>query len=1120
MDPQQPQHRQDGKRRRPVRRMLRVLAFSAAAAACLAAAAALYLPGRQLDAPQWLRARIEARAERDLNGFRISFGQVHLVVSEGWRPRLGLRDVELLRPDGTVAAQLADARASLAIRPLLRGRIQPKRISLSGFYASLQRDEGSIALSLAESGAPLRQAENLPALIEQWDATLEAPALAALTEVAMEAITLRYEDRRISRVWTLDGGHIGLLRQGGELDVSGGFSLLSGRDYASSVELSYRSAIGDQAADFGVVIREAASEDIAAQAPALAWLGVLRAPISGSLRGGISSEGGLQPVSASLQIGAGVLQPDEGARPVPFRGARSYFSYDPQAQTLQFDEMSVDSGWGAGTAEGQATLFGIEQGRLDSLTGQFRFSDLSFSPPGVFREPLKFEGVRSDFKLSLGDFRLEIGEMLIDSGPSQMRLSADVAAGRSGWTYALDAEADKVTVARIKELWPEGTAVKPRKWVMENLHQGLITGARAYLRGKEGAPPLIGASADFSDASVRFQKHMPPVQEGAGQLSFLDKRFVVMATAGHVQPDEGGPVDIAGTSFIIPDASIRKAAPGVARVKARGDVIAALSLLNRPPLRLMDKSGLPADLAAGQAELEGTLSLPLRKKVPSEEIFFHYTGRITGVESTVLVPGHRLEAGELAIAGDQGRVSISGSGHLSGVPATAVWSQAIGKANSGKPGTVEGSIELSAAANEALKLGLPPGTFSGRGSGRFALTLSKGEAPRLSLTSGLQGLGIRIPPLAWAKQEEAEGSLALTAVLDTPVRVEQLQLDAAGLQAEGEVLAAEGGGLERASFSGVKIGNWLSAPVDLVGRDGRPPEIRIGGGVLDLRRSPFGVSGGGGSSNGESGPIRLALTRLQVTDAIEIGDFRGDFSTLGGFNGSFTGNLNRQAPISGQVVTQANGVATRIRSQNAGAVFRAAGILRHGSGGEFDMTLLPAGRTGEFNGKIRVRNTRVQEAPAMAALLNALSLVGLLDELTGQGILFTSAEADFRLGPDYLQLDAANAIGPSIGLSMDGYYDLGNGALNMRGVISPIYLINAVGSLLTRKGEGLFGFAFNLTGPADSPKVSVNPVSALMPGMFRELFRARPPQAPGNVPDEAADPEPKSRHQPAGSGDN
>ena len=86
-----------------------------------------------------------------------------------------------------------------------------------------------------------------------------------------------------------------------------------------------------------------------------------------------------------------------------------------------------------------------------------------------------------------------------------------------------------------------------------------------------------------------------------------------------------------------------------------------------------------------------------------------------------------------------------------------------------------------------------------------------------------------------------------------------------------------------------------------------------------------------------------------------------------------------------------------------------------------------------------------------------------------------------------------------MGLSMDGHYDLGDDRLAMQGVISPIYLINGIGAVLTRKGEGLIGFNYELSGSAANPRVQVNPLSALAPGMLREVMRAPPPENP-NAP--------------------
>jgi hypothetical protein len=68
------------------------------------------------------------------------------------------------------------------------------------------------------------------------------------------------------------------------------------------------------------------------------------------------------------------------------------------------------------------------------------------------------------------------------------------------------------------------------------------------------------------------------------------------------------------------------------------------------------------------------------------------------------------------------------------------------------------------------------------------------------------------------------------------------------------------------------------------------------------------------------------------------------------------------------------------------------------------------------------------------------------------------------------------------------------GTLDMEGVISPFYLINGIGQIFARRGEGLFGFTYTLRGAVASPKVVINPLSIFTPGMFREIFRRNPPK--------------------------
>ena len=77
---------------------------------------------------------------------------------------------------------------------------------------------------------------------------------------------------------------------------------------------------------------------------------------------------------------------------------------------------------------------------------------------------------------------------------------------------------------------------------------------------------------------------------------------------------------------------------------------------------------------------------------------------------------------------------------------------------------------------------------------------------------------------------------------------------------------------------------------------------------------------------------------------------------------------------------------------------------------------------------------------------------------------------------------------------MDGVYDVASERYEMQGVVSPLYIVNGlIGTLFARRNEGLFGFNYRLIGDSADTRVSVNPLSLLTPGIFREIFRAPPP---------------------------
>ncbi|MEL6958048.1 MAG: DUF3971 domain-containing protein [Pseudomonadota bacterium] len=1089
------------KRPRPQRRVvprwwwwLRGITWVVAAPLVMALIGAVLLIGQEVSAPSWVVRDVEARAAEGLAGGEMTFGEMTITIGRDLHPTLVLRNAVLRDADGAVLARIPRTEALLSPRGALQGRVLPQEITLSGANISLRRAvDGTVALAFEEGARPVGAASDFLGLLDQIDQVFEEGALEALEAVRTQGLIINFSDARANRSWVVDDGRIGFEIEPDMITLRADVALLSGRAFVTTAELSYESPRGSRAAEFGLRLTDAAAADLASQAPSLSWLSVLDAPISGALRGRIDGDGVPGDVSATLQIGEGQVQPNPETRPIPFNGAQTYLTYDPTEERLIFDLIEVDSAWGRIEGSARTYLREFEADLPGAFIGQVDLRSIALSDQTVLAAPPDLTGGSLDFRLRLSPVSLEVGQaVLLSEEASPLHLAGVVQAEPEGWNVALDLKAEEISTQRLLTLWPEEAAPRSRDWVDQNVIGGTWHNTVFSLRTAPGEQARTAMTAEFSDLGMRFMRTLPAIEQARGVMSIGDRRLAVMLEAGRVPAPEGGVVQLAGSQMVIPQTGIPNA-PARFDLALDGRVTAMVSLLSLEPFRMMRNSDLPVSFAQGRAEVNIALDTPLGRDVPPEARVWTAEARLRDLRTEQLVPNRVVTSSALNLRADPESLVVQGPVRVDGLGADVTFSRALGEGSEGTA-QLEAALTLSQSFLNTFDIRLPPGMVDGQAAARLVLDLGDPASPGFRLTSDLRGIRLALDGLGWVKGRNASGALTIVGALGANPRIDQLSLSAPGLQTSGVVTLAPGGGLERAAFERVRLGGWLDAPVVLIGRGaGRPAAIQIAGGLLDLRDANFGGGGGGG----EGGPIDIALDRLQVTGNIAIEDFRGAFTTVGGLQGTFTGTLNGAAPVDGTIVPVDGGAAVRIVSNDAGAVFRASGLLRNAYDGSFDMTLLPAGAEGSYDGTIVGRDLRVRDAPALATLLDAVSVVGLLSQLDGQGILFTDVDASFRLTPNQVILTEASAIGPGLGLSMDGIFSTASGVMDFQGVISPFYALNGIGSVLTRPGEGLIGFNFNLRGPVDSPQVLVNPLSALTPGMFREIFR-RPPPSVGN----------------------
>jgi len=188
-----------------------------------------------------------------------------------------------------------------------------------------------------------------------------------------------------------------------------------------------------------------------------------------------------------------------------------------------------------------------------------------------------------------------------------------------------------------------------------------------------------------------------------------------------------------------------------------------------------------------------------------------------------------------------------------------------------------------------------------------------------------------------------------------------------------------------------------------------------------------------------------------------------------------------------------------ITAENAGALLRALDITNDVVGGTLNLkgTFRDDEEDRPLSGDLMINEFHVVNAPPLAKLLTIATLTGALELLSGQGLPFNQLHAPFVYQNEKISLNKARASGLSLGLTIDGVIELNDYEVDLSGTIIPAYIINSIvghvpviGDILTGgDGQGVFAIAYRARGPLSDTTITVNPLTALAPGILRDLFK-------------------------------
>jgi hypothetical protein len=1033
---------------------------------------------------------VEALAKDAVSNFDVRIGDVSLVAADtGVNILVQLSDLQLFTKSGQKIAEFPIVRAKVdPIQSLLKG-VSVETIEIIGAEFRVLRDLSG-KFNILPPDTDNTEIVNPKLIFDAANAAVRKSPLRSLRLIDITDTNLVYIDQLKQRVWTSSKVRMQSIRQGDVITANADVTMASIGHDDMSAGLRFSYGLDNDFFGFGFKFDQIPTVDLADQVAALDWLRNFDAAVTGAINAEVKIDGALDSLSGVLETDKGQLRDSPEAKPIKFSNLKTYFEYSKETDSLAFTEITANSAVGSFRGEGAIAMFRDKSGAVNALSGDVGLSDLQIYPEGIFAQPLSFESASALVKIVFVPLSIQLEAAELTTGDLKISMEGSSSAGEKYWNSSYDMQFNKVSHAQVMQFWPLNAKKKTRDWIDENVLSGIASNGIGKLRTKNGKPS-IDLKFDLTDGKVRYMKTLPILQGAVGRGHLTEKIFRADLTQGFVIASDKGRLDVTNSSFTVPDLTV-KPATGDVTLNVTGGLQSALSMLDEKPFEFLKKVNLKPTLATGRIKATGSLSVPLIKGTKPEQIKFQTRGWITDLVSTTLVKNRTVTAETVNVKANDSMVELDGELMLDGIVTQTKWTMPIGKERE-KRSDLFSEVKLNEANLRQLGVKFEKGTVTGEAAGQMQVILRPKQLPEYTLTSDMVGLGLNVSALNWAKPAKSKGTLSVRGRLGENFTVDNLSISTAGLSAKGAIRFNSDNSFKQVDFTNLTVGRWLNAVVSVEGTGLKASKITVSKGSADLRNVSFSK----GAKTGA--PMDVLLDRLILADGIVLTNLRAKLRTEKGLRGAYSARVNGGAQITGTIFPQENGTAAEVNAVDAGAVLRSANLYTKGQGGKLRMIVRPLEKVGHYKGTFIIDNARVKQDNVLAGLLNGISVIGLVQQLGGEGIAFDKIAGEFTLKPQGVELRKISAVGVSIGITMDGNYSSKTKGINFEGVITPLYALNGAlervfGKLFgRRKGEGLFSFVYKVSGTSADPKISVNPFSILTPGLFRELFRTKMP---------------------------
>lgn len=1054
------------------------------------------------------RDDIERALTNMRDGRPVTLDEVYLEWSpEDRRVLITGYDLKLINAEGNVAASSERARIVLSGSALVFGDIEVLGLDLTEGWVDVSQTQAGAWRVAGDPLPELPAGEGAPSNPSEWldkansvlppflTALGQAQADLSLERVSFEQFEIRAADSTGKPLFKLTDAR-GLLARdedGLVLSLSGsgaGDELPSGlavdirtHDLSSQMDISFAVAewsLADVASRFGID---------SASLPTV--------PADISIKLNASRETGVEQIVLKAHLSD--AQIPYGEKGTDISDLDMTLTYGAQDDLLRVSGSTSKIGPASGDLDFQISSALKGEGPRDfEFTSQQLVLDMTPS----LEAPIPLNSVQARGQIDFPNRTLQNTDLQFVSNEAVLKFSLDLALTDDRQeneppilgTIELETEG-QVSKETVLAFWPVSLGEGARRFVASNIENSLVENIRArldlqrdsfaegYLRDSD-----LNLTFAVANGDVSFLHDLPPVKNAAGKGRLTGNGFRVIVEKGEFagwKMDEGL-VDF--PAFNPKGEDFRVFAKG------QGPAANIIKVLNESRLDV----DFEAERLTGDSELTFELFRPALDNVPYEDVRFSAVGTIkdAGLKDAAL--GLDLSEALAKINVDKTGINVSGHGELGPAPVQFSWRD--GFDDDDAPSALSATAIIT--PDVLNRFGLPGRAYlTGEVPAEIQASIDDETVSLANVALDLSGARVDLSEIGWVKKAGDAGKIAVTYRKIADGFGSDVLFTSDDAYLDGQFTMGNDSRLISAELRRAYLANTADVKgVISRGADGNL-EVSLAGTYLDLSGALPGLGALEDSDNKSGTPLRVNadVETLSLGSGLYVRDAL--VSWYSSAEGMQTLSAEGRTDDGSAFDINLDGTGekgTRIRVNSGDAGFLASAFLDvdflEGGRLELDGMLLADGKASELS--INITNGRLRNAPFLTQILSLASLRGLADTLGGDGVLFSRINIPLTIAADRYVVTGGQARGPALGLTVNGYLKSDDNTINVDGVLVPSFGMNSalggipiIGDLVVgRDGEGVFSLTYSVRGTLEKANVSVNPLSALAPGVIRRIF--------------------------------